>query len=48
MVVVVGRRVPVLVVSIVIDRLGLGTGVGPGEGPSAVVWRRTDGGKASA
>ena len=48
MVVVVGRRIPVLVVSKVIDRLGLGTRVWSGEGPSAVVWRRTDGGEAPA
>ena len=44
-VVVVGRRVPVFVVPKVVNRLGLGTRVGSGKGPSAVVWRRTDGGK---
>jgi hypothetical protein len=47
-VVVVGRRVPVLVVPKAIDRLRLGTGVWSGEGSSAGVWRRTDGGEASA
>ena len=48
MVVVVGRRVPVFVVPKVVVRLGLGTGVGSGKGPSAAIWRRTDGGEIAA
>jgi len=46
-VVVIGRRVPAVVIPGVVDWLALGMRVWLGRGSSTVAWRRTDGGEGS-